>query len=240
MNTNRFASSAGNWASILGIILAIIQVIVGVTIDASKAQSINVMKYFIIGSSCIIAVIFIIEWIFNRTKEIATIGYDYLPESPLNNGWFVGYPQCKNDNFSYSAITITKNINGIIFNNIYDFPIDINFTQNVGIAKAIEFYLQLSKDSAAYLHVLTSSVNGAKGLDCWVRLEIGNGGKSKVSGNEVNYPVKGKIINGYTLIKIDLETITKDCFAEKGLTFNKIIGMRLRGNLGIGQIRLLK
>jgi hypothetical protein len=239
-NISAFSWSS-NWSSILGFLLALIQLGVAIFAKPTDNEALIVFKLLIIVVSILIVIFSAISLLRNARRVIAIIGYDYLPFSPLNNGWQIPDDKNRNANFSFNFREITiNNLRGISFNNVYDLPIDLNFTQNIGIAKKIEFYLQLQNKAAVYLHILAESIQSKSPKDYWVRLEIGKGTNYNVSTNEVNYHISGKNVNGYEKLNIDIDKITKECFPNKGLKLNKILGIRLRGELGISQIKLMK
>jgi hypothetical protein len=170
-----------------------------------------------------------------QSSEMGKISFNYLPASPLNNGWKLALkekpalkhsvPPGRPDGLAIQA----------------DDAIDHDVEKYQRSCNRVEFVAKLSEHSYAYIKVrLTSKDNKSVLREGWITCDVGTRPPRKESRNEwvvCRKPEK----DGWTRFNLSLpEEVSKTFGQDEGLRFSELLGFRLRGSLSISPIGLYR
>lgn len=214
-----------------------------------KNISIPFWLYLTSISAAFLAGISICRWVTGKTKfsiteafkEIGRINFDYLPNSPINNGWTLHINE-ENGNpptFSAALNPPTPGSLKIIKNSRY--ALDYSVSQLQSLANMVELYAKFEQDACFYLKVKVSSRDNSKTQIVWLAHTIGQGIPIKAFNNEWKLSVQGDILeNGWVQLKISIEDEIAKTFGTDGWVFHDLIGFRIRGSISISSITLYR
>jgi hypothetical protein len=169
------------------------------------------------------------------SKNMGRISFDYLPASPLDNGWRLALKDKPLRQASASA----DRPGGITIK--IDDAIDINVEKYQRLCNRVLFAAKLSDRSYAYAKVRLVSTDGQMTVkDAWIACDTGDKPPRKVSPNEwVVYRKPGG--DGWASFDLSLPNEVSQTLGQTGdLRFSELLGFRLRGTMSISPIDLYR
>jgi hypothetical protein len=175
---------------------------------------------------------------------IQRIDFDYpLEESPFENGWRLvegaqptfEYPT--DDSFG-KVIAIRE-----VARSERPYALDYNVEPDARrLGKMVEFVAELKPGAAIYARVVNVlSKARSTSTEGWIQFQIGTSQPQKVAYNEwVMCVMPTQLKGNWQLFRIDLIDAVNQTFGNDGWSFKKLIGFRLRGNLELAYISVLK
>ncbi len=174
-------------------------------------------------------------------KEIGRITFDYLPDSPINNGWTLnvdgenGSPPI----FSAAPNYPTPGCIKIVKNDRY--ALDYSVTQLQSLANMVELYAKFEQAACFYLKVKIASRDNSKMKNVWLAHNIGQGIPIKTFDSEWKVPIKGDILeDGWVQLKLSIKDEISKTFGTDGWVFHELIGFRIRGSISISSVTLYR
>jgi hypothetical protein len=169
------------------------------------------------------------------SKKMGKISFDYLPASPLDNGWRLAL----NDKPLRQASASADRPGGLTIK--IDDAIDIDVEKYQRLCNRVLFSAKLSHDSYAYAKVRLVSTNSQPTeTDAWLACDIGDKPPRKVSSHEwvvCRKPGDG----GWANFDLSLPNEVSQTLGQAGdLRFSELLGFRLRGTLSISPIDLYR
>jgi hypothetical protein len=168
-----------------------------------------------------------------HSNEMGKISFNYLPASPLVNGWRlalkdkpllkISVPPDRSDGLTIQA----------------DDAIDCDVEKYQRVCNRVEFAAKLCEQSYAYARVrLVSRDRQSVSREAWITCDIGERPPRKESRDE--WVIYRKPNNdGWTKFELLLPDEVSHTFGQaEGLQFSELLGFRLRGSLSISPIKL--
>jgi hypothetical protein len=240
----------------------------GVGYDVSAAHPLITVELYVIGSALIVAT-FIISYlrIFWEKAErppanqlttprpssvlVERIGFDYLPASPLDNGWKVAYTyQRINKNGPAAVADYLKSrqwltapdspTEGSIVINI-DAAIDYTLNRNATLSDRLECEIKFPGEELLFVRVEMASRDGSR-TNKFIKFVLGTDSPSATKDWETlewTLPINPQALpNGWRKLNISLADAVAKTWGRFGWTFRSVLTIRLRGELSISPIRL--
>jgi hypothetical protein len=241
---SRIERSVGFIAAVLGI-----GQIAWVVYGQFKSISIPLWLYLSSVLTALIAGIGISRWVSGKSKsanieafkEIGRVTFDYLPDSPANNGWTLHVDGENGTPPLFSSAQDSPTPGGIKIVKNDHYALDYSVSQIQSLANMIELYAKFEQAACFYLKVKISSRDSSKMQSVWVAHIIGQGVPAKAFNNEWTVPIQGEILeNGWVQFKLSIEDEISKTFGVDGWIFHELIGFRVRGSISISSITLYR
>jgi hypothetical protein len=184
----------------------------------------------------------------------AVIEFNYLPASPLNNGWHIAYFDGRFKQQEHALIEADWRSNrwkiapncpkeGSIVFDLNDGAFDYAVTRNSALSHRIEFDANYIDDSALiFLQVLLATRDGQNTTSKFIKFIIGSRAPYPTRGyEESEYTVEIEpqtLGQGWRRVVLDLSDVVAHSWGQNGWSYKELKTIRLRGKLGISPIRL--
>lgn len=175
--------------------------------------------------------------------EIARIGFDYLPASPTNNGWKVGYPKrhpipadaawmaAPN---SPTAGGMTMELSDVIF------AMDYNIPANAALSTRFICDFKFSNTAMLFIQVKLATRDESDKRTGWLKFELGIGQPHfNKEYTEWVLPISPQASgNGWYHLDLPLVDSVARTWEREGWCLIGLLTIRLRGHLRISPIKL--
>jgi len=214
-----------------------------------KSMSIPLWLYISSVLTALITGVGVCRWVSRKSKtvdreafrEIGRVTFDYLPDSPANNGWTLHVDGENGSPPGFSAAQDSPTPGGIKIVKNDRYALDYSVSQTQSLANMVELYAKFEQGAYFYLKVKLSSRDGSKVQNVWLAHIIGQGVPAKAFNNEWKVPVQGDILeNAWVQFKLSIEDEISKTFGIDGWIFQELIGFRMRGSLSISSIILYR
>jgi hypothetical protein len=166
------------------------------------------------------------------------IAFAYLPKSPLENGWTVGY-RSEDAHPSFSAIRAMSE-NTLLMVVGERFAMDHEIPRNAQFSRRIAFSVIYHANTMLFLQFRLKAEDG-RTTDLWVKIEPG----TLPAGRTPDYPTEYTIRvqgspqpGGWMLMDLSLPAIIEKTWLQEGWHYEAVVKIRLRGSIGISPISL--
>jgi hypothetical protein len=182
------------------------------------------------------------------------IAFNYLPASPLNNGWRIAYFDRRFKQEEHAGIEANWRSDrwkvapdcpreGSIMIDLDNGAFDYDVTRNSYLTRRVEFDAHYVKDSAlVFLQVLVATRDGKNTPTKFVKLIIGSNAPYPTPGYEdseytveIEPPAVG---HGWRRVVLNLPDVVERSWGQDGWSYKELRKIRLRGKLGISPIEL--
>ena len=186
------------------------------------------------GAVCHAKVLALLDMFKRNIKKIGRISFDYLPASPLVNGWRLALAEKP---FVQASIPADRR-DGLAFK--ADDAIDCDVQNHQRVCNRVKFSAKLSHQSYVYVKVGFVAKDHAILRSGWITCDIGSKPPRKESKDEwVIHRVPNE--DGWTSFDLSLPREVSETFGRaEGLEFGELQGFRLRGKLTISPIELYR
>lgn len=214
-----------------------------------KSLSIPLWLYLSSVLAALIAGVGISRWASGKSKlgsteafkEIGRITFDYLPDSPVNNGWTLHVDGENGTPPIFSAAQDSPTPGGIKIVKNDRYALDYSAGQLQSLANMVELYAKFEQSACFYLKVKISSRDSSKMQSVWLAHIIGQGVPTRAFNNEWTVPIQGDILeNGWVQFKLSIEDEISKTFGADGWVFHELIGFRVRGSISISSVTLYR
>jgi hypothetical protein len=174
-------------------------------------------------------------------KQKNEIRFDYLPASPLDNGWRVasGAP---GPTAKWLSSTDSPVRGSISIEMDPDCAIEKILEPNLTLSDRVVYSAKYSGTTMLFMRVGLATVDGSRTTNKWIKFDVGQGlpyRKSPGYENEWTLPVNGPLQpNGWMRFDIALRDAVGKTWGTLGWTFTSLQIIRLRGNLAITPLQL--
>jgi len=170
-----------------------------------------------------------------QAVEMGKISFNYLPASPLNNGW---RPALR-EKTALTASVPSDRADGLSIR--AEDAIDIDVEKHQRVCNHVQFFAKLTHDSYVYAKIeVVSRDTHTVSRRVWIACDSGNKPPRKVSRDEWaihRMPQQ----DGWTRFDLHLPEEVADTYGQaEGLQFSELLGFRLRGSLSVSPITLLR
>jgi hypothetical protein len=191
-----------------------------------------------LGISAFVALV--LSYVGLRPNPRIEIRFDYLPASPLNNGWTVAYGDFTTARWSSPSDAPVPG--SISIDMDPGCAIETLLEPNATLSNRVKYSAKYSTATMLYMLVGLSSRDGSQTPQKWIRVDVGGGGPYRSSpgyDNEYKLPVEGTLQpNGWRKFDISLPDAVAKTWGTLGWTFRSLQKIRLRGNVAITPIEL--
>jgi hypothetical protein len=237
--------------------------------DMSAAHPLITVELYVVGYAFVTAAIVIsFLRIFGKKTEqppadqltrlstisvlVKQIGFEYLPASPLENGWKVAYSYAWVNEGGQPAITeylksrqwrtaSDSPTKGSISMNIDACAIDYELDRNATFSDRLECEVKFGNATDMFVRVEMASGNGSRTTKL-IKFVLGTESPSATKNwenDEWTLPIYPQALpNGWRKVNISLADAVAKTWGRFGWTFRAISTVRLRGELSISPIRL--
>jgi len=168
-----------------------------------------------------------------QAVEMGKISFNYLPASPLNNGW---RPALK-DKPALTAFVPSDRADGLSIR--AEDAIDFDVEKHQRVCNHVQFFAKLTHDSYVYAKIeVVSRDTHTVSRRVWIACDSGDKPPRKVSRDEwVIHRMPQQ--DGWTKFDLSLPEEVAGTYGQaEGLQFSELFGFRLRGVLSISPISL--
>lgn len=167
--------------------------------------------------------------------DMGRISFDYLPASPLSNGWRLALPE----RLTFSFSKPLDRLDGVAIK--AEDAIDYNVEKHQRVCNRVEFSAKLSEHSYVYARIGLVSADGLSvSRQGWITCDSGNKLPRRESRDEwviSRIPEPG----GWTKFDLSLPDEVAQTFGKADAQqFDELLGFRLRGCLSISPIKLYR
>jgi hypothetical protein len=162
------------------------------------------------------------------------IRFDYLPASPLGNGWTWAY---RNRKASSAPIlkappAETPGANGLAMVAPYEHAIEHSIPAVERVCDELELAVKYQDDAKLYVLVNVTSRDGSQRESHWLNIQPGDSSPTQDSSYSKEYivPVAPQLLgDGWMRMRLRLPALVNACSGEKGWIFDSAERIRLRG-----------
>jgi hypothetical protein len=196
-----------------------------------------------VPSVALVAIAVAIAWRRYRNGDAPTsvIRFDYLPSSPLSNGWTIGYrdpgPKAK---WTSPVDAPMKGSISIQMDPLC--AIQLVLAPNETLCERIVYSARYSHTTMIFVRVGLASANGLQTDEKWIKFVVGSGPSYQTPGyekDEWTLPLVGNALTvGWRRFDISLPDAVGKTWGAQGWVFASLRIIRLRGDLAISPIEL--
>lgn len=182
-----------------------------------------------------------------ETLKLSEIRFDYLPESPLNNGWSWAYGgnNAAKIRFAPAANAPEKGClsvqTSVDYSVVYDVPKEVG---EVCDALQVSIKFKGEDDTMFWTEVEMANADGSKWQKCWVKHYRGCKPSKRYNppddGEWVRWMSGRELANGWTAFSISLKESVDETWGKNGWIYKSLTKISIRGNISISPVKLLK
>jgi hypothetical protein len=170
------------------------------------------------------------------------IRFDYLPASPLGNGWTWAYRDSKASSAPIfkAPLAETPGANGLAMVAPFKHAIEHSIPAVVKICDELELAVKYQDDAKLYVFVNVTSRDGSQRESHWLNIQPGDSSPTQDSSYSKEYivPVAPHLLgDGWMRMRLRLPALVNACSGEKGWIFDSAERIRLRGCISVSPIK---
>jgi hypothetical protein len=170
------------------------------------------------------------------------IRFNYLPASPLDNGWSWAYGKSKvNTTPIFKAPPAeTSGANGLAMVVPFEHAIDHSIPAVEKVCDELELYVKYQDDAKFYVLVNVTSRDGSQRESHWLNIQPGDSSPTQDASYSKEYIVRVSpqlLPDGWMIMRLRLPALVNACSGEKGWIFDSSERIRLRGCISVSPIK---
>jgi hypothetical protein len=170
-------------------------------------------------------------------KKIHEIRFDYLPDSPVNNGWTLGLEGETQVAPEFMAARDSPIPGSLLIKDRGAYYLDYEVEPHARVADTVEFYVKFTANSVFYLKVRLVSRDKSKADIVWLAHVPGSEPAKEYDSREWTVFVTGDILeNGWRRVTLPIAAEVDQTFGRKGWVYQELLGIRFRGTISVSPI----
>lgn len=168
------------------------------------------------------------------------IKFDYLPASPLDNGWVWAYPKIDGKLTVGFPPPESPGAHGLAMTAPYEHAIERTIPPIARKCDELELSIQYGNDAQFYVYANVTSRDGAKHESHWLNIRPGSSEPTQDPSysKEFVVPVTAQLLgDGWMRMCLRLPLIVASCSGNKGWIFDSADRIRLRGCISVSPIK---
>jgi hypothetical protein len=173
--------------------------------------------------------------------KIGEIRFDYLPDTPASHGWTIGLDQGALEPPSFVAVPDAPVPGSIAIHSRGTYYMDYAVDPHAAFSDRVDVTVRYSKDAMVYAKIRVETRDGAKSKTVWLAEKIGNSRDKQFNESEWEFSSPGAFLDGgWVALALPLSGQITTSFGRQGWVFDRLIGFRVRGSLGLSPLTLYK